>query len=117
MELLRSKMEPGECDILGLAEMRWARVRELNRGEVIWSGEEKNHKSGMGLLLSKRAKDSLLGYIPVKSRIIAARFRGAPLDIAVIQVHAPTSDSSVEDIETYYGQLEQTIDELPKKNV
>jgi len=39
------------------------------------------------------------------------------LDIAVIQVYAPTSDSSEEDIEKFYGQLEQTIEELPKKDV
>jgi len=89
---------------------------ELN-GEVIWSGEEKNHMSGVGFLLSNRAKGALLGCIQVNSRIIAARFSGAPLDIAVIQVYAPTSDSSKEDIKTFYGQLEQTIEELPKKNV
>jgi len=68
---------------------------------VIWSGEEKNHKSGVGFLLSYRAKGALLGYIPVNSRIIAARFSGAPLNITVIQVYAPTSDSSKEDIKTF----------------
>ena len=71
----------------------------------------------MGFLLSKRAKDSLLGYILVNSRIIAARFIGAPLNIAAIQVYAPTSDSSEADIEKCYGQLDQTIEELPKKDV
>jgi len=53
----------------------------------------------------------------VNSRIIAARFSGAPLDFAVIQVYTPTSDSSKEDIKMFYGQLEQTIEELPKKDV
>jgi len=109
-------MEPCKCDILGLAEMRWTGVGELN-GEVLWSGEEKNHERGVGFLLCNRAKGALLGYIPVNSRIIAARFSGAPLDSAVIQVYAPNSDSSDEDIETFYRQLEQTIKELPKKDV
>jgi len=34
-------MEPYECDILGLAEMRWTGVGELNGGEMIWAGERK----------------------------------------------------------------------------
>jgi len=42
--------------------------------------------NGVGFLLSKRAKLALLGYNPVHSRIIVARFSGAPLYIAVIQV-------------------------------
>ena len=42
---------------------------------------------------------------------------GAPFDISVIQVYAPTSDSSEEDIAKFYGQLEQTIGELPQKDV
>jgi hypothetical protein len=110
-------MIPYKCDILGLAEMRWTGVGELNGGEVIWSGEEKNHVKGVGFLLSKRAKDAMLGYNPVNSRIIVARFNGAPLNIAVVQVYAPTSDSTEEEIETFYGQLEHTIEDLPKKDV
>ena len=97
--------------------MRWTGVGEMNGGEVIRSGEEKNHRSGVGFLLSKRAKDALLGYNPVNSRIIVARFKGAHLNIAVIQVYAPTADSTEEDIETFYGQLEHIIEELPNKDV
>jgi len=116
-ELLRSEMEPYECDIQGLTAMRLTGVAELNGGEFIWSGEEKNHKSWVEFLRSNRAKGALLGYIPVNSRFIAARFSGAPLDIAVIQVYASTSDSSEEDIETFHEQLEHSIKELPKKDV
>jgi len=70
----------------------------------------------VGFLLSKRAKDALLG-ISQNSRIIAAGFSGAPLDIAVIQVYAPTSDSSEKDIETFQTQLEHTIEKQPKKDI
>ncbi len=117
LELQRKEMTPYECDILGLAEMRWTGAGELNGGEVIWSGEGKDHMRGVGFLLSKRAKDALLGYNPVNSRIIVARFNGAPLNIAVIQLYAPTSDSTEEEVEIFYWQLEHIIEELPKKDV
>jgi hypothetical protein len=32
LELLRNEMTPYKCDILGLAEMRWKGVGELNGG-------------------------------------------------------------------------------------
>ena len=41
LELLCREMEPYNCDILGLAEMRWTGSAEINGGEIIWSGEEK----------------------------------------------------------------------------
>ncbi len=85
---------------------------ELNGVEGIWSREEKNHMRGAGFLLSKRVKDALLGYNPVSSRIIVARF-----NIAVIQGYAPISDSTEEEIEMFNWQLEHIIEEFPKKDV
>ena len=55
----------------------------MNGGEIIWSGEEKEHRKGVGFYLSKRAKGALMEYQPVNSRIIAARFRANPINIAV----------------------------------
>ena len=62
LELLRKEMEGYKYDILGIAEMRWTGTGEMNGGEVIWSGEDKNHVKGVGFLLSKRARSPLLGY-------------------------------------------------------
>jgi exonuclease III len=106
-----------ECDILGLAEMRWTESGELNGGEIIWSGEKKDHAKGVGFILSRRARGALISYNPVNSRIIVARFKGAPLNIAVIQVYAPTAESTEDDIERFYDQLEQVFNELPNKDV
>jgi len=33
--------------------MRWTGSGEMNNGEIIWSGEEKNHTKGVGFLLNK----------------------------------------------------------------
>ena len=73
---------------------RWTGKGELYNREVIWSGENVNHKKGVGFLLSTRAKDSLVDYKQVNSRIMAARLKGQPLNLAVIQIYAPTTDSS-----------------------
>src|SRR6218665_3863690 len=117
LELLRNEMKAYRYDILGLAEMRWTGSGDLNNGEVIWSGEEKDNKRGVGFLLNSRARLALLGYKPVNSRIIVARFNGQPLNLSVIQIHALTADSTEEEIEEFYENLEITLTELPGKDI
>jgi len=102
---------------LGLSEMRWTGKREMNGGEVIWSGEEKSHTKGVGFLLSKRARTALLSYTAVNSKIIATRFRGAPPNLAVVQAYIPTTDSTDEEIEKFYEDLEKELNELPNKDI
>ena len=36
-------MEAYKCDVMRIAEMRWTGMGEINNGEVIWSGEERQH--------------------------------------------------------------------------
>lgn len=115
-ELLREEMKPYECDILGISEMRWKGKGELNNGEVIWSGG-KNAMFGVGFVLSKRAREALIGYNQVNDRIIAARFNGQPMHFTVIQVYAPTSSSSDEEIDEFYRQLEETMASVNRKDV
>ena len=110
-------MKPFNCDILGIAETHWTGTGELENGKVIWVGEEAVRRKGVGFLLSQRAKKALLGYNPVNSRIISARFQGKPINITVIQVYAPTLDSEEEEIEDFYGKLEETLRGVPRKDV
>jgi len=81
------------------------------------SGEERQHMNGVGFILSKRAREAMISYNLVNPRIIAARFKGTPLNNAAIQVYAPTAESTEEELEGFNEQLEQTIKDLPKKDV
>ncbi|CAF2239431.1 unnamed protein product [Rotaria magnacalcarata] len=72
---------------------------------------------GVGFLLSTQAKKALIGYNPISSRIISARFDAAPFKISVIHVYAPTSSSSEEDIEAFYNDIEQALAKTDKKDV
>ncbi|CAF3474033.1 unnamed protein product, partial [Rotaria sp. Silwood2] len=71
-------------DIIGISEVRWTGKGETPQGDFIWSGEETSHIRGVGLLLSKQAPKALIGYNPISSRIISARFDAAPFKISVI---------------------------------
>ena len=50
-------------------------------------------------------------------RVIAARFSTEPLNITVTNVNALTSMSSNEDIGDFYGELEEVLNDSPKKHI
>ena len=55
---------------------------------------------------------SVLGCRPVTSRLISIRLREALFNVTIIQVYAPTSGH---DVEISYQQLQDIIDQTPKK--
>ena len=71
----------------------------------------------MGILLSIQAKKALIGYNPISSRIISARFDATPFKISVINVYAPTSSSSEEDVEAFYNDIEEALTQTDKKDI
>ena len=84
LELFRNEMKRFRYDIVGISKVRWTGKDETSNRDFIWSGEDKTHIRGVGMLLSDRAREALIGYNPVSSRVITARFDSAPYKITVI---------------------------------
>ena len=78
LELLRNEMKRFKYDIIGISEVRWTGKSETPQGDFIGSGEETSYIRSVGFLLSKQAQKALIGYNPISSRIISARFDAAP---------------------------------------
>ena len=117
LELLRNEMKRFRYDIIGISEVRWTGKGETPNGDFIWSGEETSHMRGVSFLLSTQAKKAPIGYNPISSRIISARFDAAPFKISVIHVYAPTSSSSEEDIKAFYNYIDDTLSKTDKKDI
>ena len=84
--------------------------------KVVTSGNEAgDHRRGVALVLSKTAQKALIGYNPISERIIMARFQAFIGELIVIQVYAPTADSSDKDINEFYDVLQMTMATLPSK--
>ena len=83
-------------DILGLSEVRWTGFGELKiaTGEsILYSGAEEEHHRGVGLILRREVRRTLLKWNPVNERIMSARFNSRFAKLTVIQVYAPTNDA------------------------
>lgn len=117
LELLREELKNYKYDVIGISEVRWTGQGETREKDFIWSGKENEHSGGVGMLLSPRARRSLIGCSPVNSRIITARFKAQPTNLTIIQVYAPTSASTEEEIDEFYNDIEKVIKDIPKKDL
>ena len=60
---------------------------------------------------------SVLGYCAPSDRILLVRIHGKPFNLSIIQVYAPTSASSEEEIEDFYSDLEDTYKKCGNQDI
>ena len=117
LEQLQIEMDNYDYNILGLAKMRWTGVGEtkLDNGDKIWwSGEPKRHERGVGFLVNTTR--SVLECNPISSKIIQIKTAAQPHNLNIIQIYAPTSSSTEEEIESFYDELEEAIENSNKRD-
>ena len=117
---LTHEMDRYRWNILGLCEMRWKNFGETTTEEelkVFFSGKEDKHEHGVGFLVQKDIVNTVMVCRPVSSRLIAIRLRAVPFNITIVHVYALTSDHDDNEIEEFYGQLQNVFDQTPKKDI
>ncbi|XP_012941069.1 craniofacial development protein 2-like [Aplysia californica] len=58
-----------------------------------------------------------MGCRPISSRLITIRLRAVPFNITIIQAYAPTSDYDEQAVGGFYDQIQEVIDQTPKKDI
>ena len=61
-----------KIDILGLAEVRWTKSGKLTTYDhvMVYSRHHKEHKNGMGVLLTKLVAKSMVGFHALSDRVL-----------------------------------------------
>ena len=106
--------------VLGLCEVRWRNSGETTTQDghkLYFSGKEDRPEKGVGFLVHKDAVNTVIGCQPISSRLITIRLRATPFNITVVQAYAPTTDYDDEKIEGFYEQLQEVVDQIPKKDI
>ena len=105
---VEQEMERMKIDVLGVSEVRWREVGRIRREKTtfIYSGGEE-HRNGVGILLTNEVAKSVMGYWAISDRVLMVKISGHPFNIVYIQAYAPTSDSTEEEINTFYSNIEK----------
>ena len=110
-------------NILGMSEVRWSEFGEMTTQDgatFLYSGRlqgETTSCQGVGILLDKEAKKSLIEWQPVSGRINVARFKTNIRNIVMIQCYAPTEVAEDVKKQEFYGQLSNTLKKEKKKGI
>ena len=70
---------------------------------IYYYGQESLRKSGVAIIVNKRVQNSVLGCNLKNDRMIC--FQGKPLNITVIKVNPPTSNTEEAEVEQFCEDL------------
>ena len=101
-------------NILGIRELKWTGMGEFNSDDpyIYYCGQESLRRNGAALIVNRRVQNAVLGCNLKNDRMISVRFQGKPLNIMVIQVYAPTSNTEDEQL---YEDLQDLLELTPQK--
>ena len=100
--------------VCGLSETHWTQSGDMTIGEhmVITSSDQHMNYQGVGLIISKNLRKSVMSYNVVSSRIVTIRIKARPSNMSIIQIYAPTLDKHDDVHDEFYEQLQATIESI-----
>ncbi|XP_072047129.1 craniofacial development protein 2-like [Amphiura filiformis] len=106
-------------EILGIAETHWIDSGEFTMVgyKILCAGKYTIHRAGVALILNKQAQNALLGYNPISARIMSARFQTKTGAITIIQVYAPNTADTENNVDDFYDQLQHEVNKKPRKDI
>ena len=106
-------------DILGISELKWTGMDELNSDDccIYYCGQEPLRRKGVALIVNKRVCNAVLGYNLKNYQMISIHFQGKPFIITVIQVCAPATNAKEAEVEQFCEDLQDFLELTPKKDV
>lgn len=118
LEIVKLETERIKIDILGISELKWTGNGHFTFGdyEVYYSGSQNIRINGVAMILNKRLAHSVIEYYPKNDRIISIRLQGKPTNLSILQIYAPTTQAEESVIDDFYMDLQQLLEEVPKKD-
>uniref|UniRef100_A0A4W2EJA6 Endonuclease/exonuclease/phosphatase domain-containing protein n=1 Tax=Bos indicus x Bos taurus TaxID=30522 RepID=A0A4W2EJA6_BOBOX len=119
LEVVKQEMARVNVNILGISELKWTGMGEFNSDDhyIYYCGQKSLRRNGVAIMVNKRVRNAVLGCNLKNNRMISVRFQGKPLNITVIQVYAPTSNTEEAEVERFYEDLQDLLELTPKKDV
>ena len=106
-------------DVLGISELKWTGMGDFNSDDhyIYYCGQEYLRRNGVAIMVNKRVQNAVLGCNLKNDRKISVHFQGKTFNIMVIQAYVPTSNAEEAEVERFYEDLQDLLEQTPKKDV
>ena len=119
LEVVKQEMVRVNIAILGISELKWIGIGEINSDEyyIYYCGKNPLEKNGVAIIVNERAWNAVLRCNLKNNRMISIHFQGKSSNITVIQVYTPTTNATKDEVETLYENQQDLIELTPQKGV
>ena len=99
-------------NIIGIIKLKWTGMGEFNSDDhyIYYCGQESLRRNGVDIMAKKRVQNAVLGCNLKNDTMISVHFQSKPLNITVIQVYAPTSNTEEAEVEWFYDDLQDLLE-------
>ena len=117
--MVKQEMARVNVDILGISELKWTGMGEFNSDDhyIYYCGQGSLRRNGEAIMVNKRVRNAELGCNLKNDRMTSVHFQSKPLNITVIQVYAPTSNTEETEVQWFYEDLQDLLELTPPKDV
>ena len=117
LEVVKQEMARMNVDVLGISKLKWTGMGEFNSDDhyIYFCGQESLRRNGVAIVVNKRVQNAVLGCNLRNDRMISVHFQGRSFNIMVIQADAPTSNAEEAEVEQFYEDLQDHLEQHPKK--
>ena len=82
---------------------------------IFYCRQESLRRNGVAIMVNKRGQNAVLGCNLKNDRMISVHFQSKSFNITVMQVYAPTSNAEEAEVEQFYEDLQDLLEQTPKK--
>ena len=119
LEMVKQEMARVNFDILGISKLKWIGMGEFNSDDhyIYDYGQESLRRNGVAIMVNRRVRNAVLGCNLKNNRMTSAHFQGKPFNITVIQAYAPSNNSEEAEVEWFYEDLQDLLEQTPQKKM
>ena len=117
---LTHELDRYRWSVLGLSEVHkrgWNEIKTREGHTFYIVGNNKKHVNGVCFVIHSEITRMVMCFNPINERLATIRLQATPFNISIIQVYAPTTDHTDEEIELFYNELQDSISKMSKKDI
>ena len=117
LEVVKQEMARVNVDILGISKLKWIGMGKFNSDDhfIYYCGQESLRRNGIAIKVNKRFQNAVLGCNLKNNRMISIHFQRKPFNIMVIQEYTLTSNDEEPEVEWFYEDLQDLLEQTPKE--